>query len=144
MKLKTYEEAVSPVIAVILMVAITVVLAAVVYVWVSGFNGGQTIAGSISLQNEFSNSTEAKLTVTSASPSLSWTNLQLTLDGVIQNRSTTTFTEGYCILVNEECSGTTQIQAGQTIWIKGTSLSGKKLFLIDSDANSIIATYQLR
>jgi flagellin-like protein len=33
----TNDEAVSPVIAVILMVAITVVLAATVYVWVSGF-----------------------------------------------------------------------------------------------------------
>jgi len=33
------KEAVSPVIAVILMVAITVVLAATVYVWVSGFKG---------------------------------------------------------------------------------------------------------
>ena len=34
------KEAVSPVIGVILMVAITVVLAAVLYVWVSGFMGG--------------------------------------------------------------------------------------------------------
>ena len=31
---------VSPIIAVILMVAITVVLAATIYVWVSGFGGG--------------------------------------------------------------------------------------------------------
>jgi len=34
------DDAVSPVIAVILMVAITVVLAGVLYVWVSGFGGG--------------------------------------------------------------------------------------------------------
>ena len=34
------KEAVSPVIGVILMVAITVLLAAVVYIWVSGFIGG--------------------------------------------------------------------------------------------------------
>ena len=34
------KEAVSPVIGVILMVAITVILAAVIYVWVSGFIGG--------------------------------------------------------------------------------------------------------
>ncbi|MDI6708842.1 MAG: type IV pilin N-terminal domain-containing protein, partial [Candidatus Thermoplasmatota archaeon] len=39
MKIKE-KEAVSPVIGVILMVAITVVLAAVLYVWVSGFMGG--------------------------------------------------------------------------------------------------------
>lgn len=35
------DRAVSPVIAVILMVAITVVLAATVYVWISGFNANQ-------------------------------------------------------------------------------------------------------
>ena len=34
------KEAVSPVIGVILMVAITVILAAVVYIWVSGLTGG--------------------------------------------------------------------------------------------------------
>jgi len=38
-KLTNRDDAVSPVIAVILMVAITVVLAATVYVWVSGFSG---------------------------------------------------------------------------------------------------------
>ena len=37
------DEAVSPVIAVILMVAITVVLAATVYVWVSGFGTDRSI-----------------------------------------------------------------------------------------------------
>ena len=42
------DEAVSPVIAVILMVAITVVLAGVLYVWVSSFGGGGTTGVSIS------------------------------------------------------------------------------------------------
>lgn len=42
------DEAVSPVIAVILMVAITVVLAGVLYVWVSSFGGGGTSGVSIS------------------------------------------------------------------------------------------------
>ena len=42
------DEAVSPVIAVILMVAITVVLAGVLYVWVSGFGGGGTTGISVS------------------------------------------------------------------------------------------------
>ena len=42
------DEAVSPVIAVILMVAITVVLAGVLYVWVSGFGTGGSTGVSIS------------------------------------------------------------------------------------------------
>ncbi|MDI6856610.1 MAG: type IV pilin N-terminal domain-containing protein, partial [Candidatus Thermoplasmatota archaeon] len=48
MKIKE-KEAVSPVIGVILMVAITVVLAAVLYVWVSGFMGGGAQTPTISL-----------------------------------------------------------------------------------------------
>ncbi|MHB8585415.1 MAG: archaellin/type IV pilin N-terminal domain-containing protein [Thermoplasmatota archaeon] len=43
------DEAVSPVIAVILMVAITVVLAATVYVWVSGFGASGSQAKSLSV-----------------------------------------------------------------------------------------------
>ena len=41
---------VSPIIAVILMVAITVVLAATIYVWVSGFGGGGGTSAAINLQ----------------------------------------------------------------------------------------------
>ena len=41
------DEAVSPVIATILMVAITVVLAGVLYVWASELAGNQTEAGSL-------------------------------------------------------------------------------------------------
>jgi flagellin-like protein len=45
------DEAVSPVIAVILMVAITVVLAATVYVWVSGFTDTSDQAPSANFQH---------------------------------------------------------------------------------------------
>ncbi|HHH77670.1 MAG TPA: type IV pilin, partial [Thermoplasmatales archaeon] len=40
---------VSPIIAVILMVAITVVLAATIYVWVSGFGGSGGTSASVNL-----------------------------------------------------------------------------------------------
>lgn len=60
---KKREDAVSPVIATILMVAITVVLAAVLYVMVIGFGtgGGSTPAGSWTTV-EATSQTEAKLT----------------------------------------------------------------------------------
>ncbi len=53
-KLWDNEEAVSPVIAVILMVAITVVLAAVLYVWASSFLGTskQTPTGALSASKD--------------------------------------------------------------------------------------------
>jgi flagellin-like protein len=50
MKIKE-KEAVSPVIGVILMVAITVVLAAIVYLWVAGFLGGGKSTPVTSLTN---------------------------------------------------------------------------------------------
>lgn len=48
MKIKS-KEAVSPVIGVILMIAITVILAAVVYLWVIGFIGGGKVTPTVSM-----------------------------------------------------------------------------------------------
>jgi flagellin-like protein len=69
-----YKTGVSPVIAVILMVAITVVLAATVYVWVSGFGsgGGKTPNLSCSVDNA-----NDKLIVTSADPALKWGDIMI-------------------------------------------------------------------
>ena len=87
------EEAVSPVIAVILMVAITVVLAATVYVWVSGFGsgGGNTPAHTMALTSggAIDQSSAASpdddfykpYTVASADPSLTWGDLKVTFGG---------------------------------------------------------------
>ena len=96
------DEAVSPVIAVILMVAITVVLAATVYVWVSGFGsgGGNTPAHTMALTSGGAitgvDSDSDPLTgdadgfeyyykpytVASADPSLTWGDLKITFAGV--------------------------------------------------------------
>ena len=64
------EQAVSPVIATILMVAITVVLAAVLYVMVSGLIGGQNPVSKpvITLQLNTKTSTTADILVTGAQP----------------------------------------------------------------------------
>ena len=89
------EEAVSPVIAVILMVAITVVLAATVYVWVSGFgsNSNSTPAHTMSIvsasaivgsspgANAINDVYTKTYTVSSADPSLTYGDLKLILGG---------------------------------------------------------------
>src|SRR5437773_12441924 len=92
--LRDDDDAVSPVIAVILMVAITVVLAATVYVWVSGFGSNssspaKTIAltsngaiadcdGSATVATE-----ECKdYVIASASPGARRQDLTFTLNGV--------------------------------------------------------------
>ncbi|MEW6069748.1 MAG: archaellin/type IV pilin N-terminal domain-containing protein, partial [Candidatus Thermoplasmatota archaeon] len=65
------KEAVSPVIGVILMVAITVVLAAVLYVWVSGFMGGggaMTPVGALAIPALGAGGSHYNITVNSVSP----------------------------------------------------------------------------
>jgi flagellin-like protein len=102
-KFRGEDEAVSPVIAVILMVAITVVLAATVYVWVSGFgsnsstpakslalSSGGALATSTNLDTDASpdNDDSYKLYVVSAaSPGLKYSDLTFTLNGATATRS---------------------------------------------------------
>src|ERR1051326_2014452 len=73
------EEAVSPVIGVILMVAITVVLAAVVFVLVSNLSkNSNTAAPNITFNQDNSAHT---LTIVSADASADWTNVKQTMTG---------------------------------------------------------------
>ena len=88
------DDAVSPVIAVILMVAITVVLAATVYVWVSGFGSGtnsspahtmsMTSAGPLAFGNSGTNPEDhitKTYTVSSADPTLTYGDIKLVVGG---------------------------------------------------------------
>jgi flagellin-like protein len=81
-KFKDGEEAVSAVIGVILMVAITVAIAATVYVYVSGMMGtGQESAPNITFQKN-DKATVNELTVISADPvNVAWGDLELLEDG---------------------------------------------------------------
>ncbi len=60
------DDAVSPVIATILMVAITVVLAAVLYVMVMGMTGNQTITQPLGLNQQSKTSTTVNILISSA------------------------------------------------------------------------------
>ena len=75
------EQAVSPVIATILMVAITVVLAAVLYVMVSGLIGGQNPVSKpvITLQLNTKSTLSADILVTGAQPASLPTNFKVNL-----------------------------------------------------------------
>lgn len=85
------DEAVSPVIAVILMVAITVVLAATVYVWVSGFGSSSNSspahtmslvsAGAITHDVTGTDHWYKTYTVSSADPSLTYGDIKLVIGG---------------------------------------------------------------
>lgn len=82
------EEAVSPVIATILMVAITVVLAGVLYVWASELAGNQTDAGSLNQYKAEDHPTTTsaatddnllRLSFTNGPDDLAWSFLTITL-----------------------------------------------------------------
>jgi flagellin-like protein len=153
------DDAVSPVIAVILMVAITVVLAATVYVWVSGFGAQSgTPAKSISLTSagalsqDASNNYWKNYTVASATSGMKWTDVSITLNGATLSCSTTPGTATqFGVSQNNAayaCSSTSGpaavIGAGDRLVLFGATaggtLSGQTLRVLDANANSVILT----
>ena len=91
------KEAVSPVIGVILMVAITVVLAAVLYVWVSGFmttTTGGVYAISTGSWSGSTNNLTASVSVISTTPSsgIKWSDITWQLYNVTGTAIETTAT----------------------------------------------------
>ena len=78
-KFKQEDEAVSAVIGVILMVAITVAIAATVYVYVSGMLG----TGQQSAPNVAFTKTNYRLTVTKADSNVDWNDLKVSVSGDI-------------------------------------------------------------
>ena len=156
-KFRGDDDAVSPVIAVILMVAITVVLAATVYVWVSGF-GSQSSqpAKTISLTSSAAlttlNTTDnlKTYTVASATSGMKWSDITISLDGsslnCVSQRTGTAdewrISSGGTYATCTSTGPSQVISAGDQfeIYDDGGSLSGKTLRILDSQANSVILT----
>jgi flagellin-like protein len=161
------DDAVSPVIAVILMVAITVVLAATVYVWVSGFGSSSssaakslslTSASSISTVNDYkpalATGYNKTYTVASATAGMKWSDVSFTLNGAslsyhdFTTNATAIGAQQWCLIdstgaacVTGSATPTSVVTAGQTIVIHDeTSLSGQTFRVLDSQANSVITS----
>lgn len=143
-KFRSEDDAVSPVIAVILMVAITVVLSATVYVWVSGFGARTTqparavnLVSDGPLANGFRN-----YTLSSADSSLRYGDVAFTLDGATLNVTGTCAAPaaGNVTL----CRGTTPLNAtfvasaGDRVMI--SAAAGQTFRVIDLQANSVLFT----
>jgi len=127
------DEAVSAVIGVILMVAITVAIAATVYVYVSGMMGGAAEkAPTITFTKDESLDT---LTVVQADVGISWSD-------VFMNATGTTGTLGY-----DNTHGMTgEVTAGDTIdFSTGSAACGGDLVIQFSytPTNALIGTYKL-
>lgn len=148
-KFKSNDDAVSPVIATILMVAITVVLAATVYVWVSGFGSTNSHASrAITLSGDAPLTADGhkSFTVSAASTNLRWEDLIITLDGqrLTQNGANstvcTTPTTGQFSACNGPVTkGSTEVLfAGDQLRV--TAAAGQTLRILDIEANAVLFT----
>lgn len=147
-KFRTEDDAVSPVIAVILMVAITVVLAATVYVWVSGFGtSGSQPAKTLSLTSNGAISSGDKVyAVASGTSGMKWSDVAFTVNGVTYAQAQgASCSADIANSTYYSCRGTSQLEASQTIAAGdlvrfGSITSGQTLRVLDSQANSVILT----
>ncbi len=135
---------VSPIIAVILMVAITVVLAATIYVWVSGFGGGgggASTALTLSQQTYGANATATGgyvvYRVQSVSGNPGWEDFTATIAGHASSIS------GDCTSAGTGGSASGEINAGDYVNISidddDTVVAvGNTVVITDTDSGSIV------
>lgn len=124
-KIYKKEEGVSPVIATILMVAITVVLAATVYIMVSGLGTGGTnklvMNLSYNVQQSDIENHNVSLNVAMSNPgSVDWSKVTITVDG-----HDVTSSAGYLDL-----DGNGKLSDGDIIWINSTYIDHGALVAI--------------
>lgn len=137
---------VSPIIAVILMVAITVVLAATIYVWVSGFGGGgggANIALTLK-QTGHQDDTYLNYTVQSVNGNPGYDNIRIKIGGTtVWDGATVT---GYTVTVTGKTLPSVAIEAGDEIVIyddptvtpNTTWSPGDIVQIIDINSGSVI------
>jgi len=150
------EKGVSPVIATILMVAITVVLASAVYLMVSGYIGSvpskpvamsftvtststssvfQVVSGNISVTT----STPLMITVTNSSGT--WTVKLTTLSGVSNQKFTTTASTNVYVTITS-VTGNTYLSAGDTITFSTAGSSATQGLFPLYPGTTVTFTYQ--
>jgi len=127
------KAGVSPIIAIILMVAITVVLAATIYVWVSGMGKGGTSTPSLSLVQTSKNATAISYLVSGVSEPIDKTELTATIGG-----ASATITES---------DGDGLIEAGETLTLtigSGTVSVGDEVTIVHTPSGSVIFNAKVR
>ena len=129
MKLKNTTEAVSAVIGVILMVAITVALAATIYVYTSNMMGGGATIPTPTI-TFYRDETDNSLTVLQGNPQINWLDINMTAtDGINFN-----YTHGQTGL----------LEAGTLLDFDNRGLTGNIVIeFIHIPTNSLIGTYKL-
>lgn len=135
------ERAVSAVIGVILMVAITVAIAATVYVYVSGMIGGtKTQTPNVASTTD---STTNRITVATADANIKWTDIVVTLD-----KAGATYQVFYangtdiCAVNNTAAAGVAEVSAGDYILLS-TYVGNVKATLKYIPTNSLLGSWTI-
>jgi flagellin-like protein len=130
------EEAVSPVIGVILMVAITVVLAAVVFVLVSNLSkNSNTAAPNVTFNQDNS---AHKLTIVSADASAKWTSVKQTMTG----GCTVNLNGGASVASGSAVTTASQsIAAGDFLTVAGSAGSSCTMSLTYTTVNQLLGSW---
>jgi len=138
------ERAVSAVIGVILMVAITVAIAATVYVYVSGMIGGtKTQTPNVACTTD---ATANKIQIATADSAIKWRDVKITLDNAT-NRVWAVYTSsGLGIGYNQATTyaGSAEITAGDYILLNatGTAINANvKVTLAYTPTNSLLGSW---
>lgn len=118
-------EAVSPVIATILMVAITVVLAAVLYVMVLGFGTGGTSTPSVQISSRTTTADGYKWQLTAPTSEVTWTDFTVILQSGTLSSTWNTATQAALTgdgLETQELGAMTDL--GPSFWLNITDIGG--------------------
>lgn len=136
-KIKTNNKAVSAVIGVILMVAITVAIAATVYVYVTGYGSDTVPTPSITMNQDAALSAgNVNFSIDSASNDAKWSDIEIVVG--TSNLGTAAAASPPSSDWYHSSSDDT-VSAGETIWINDGQVSdGNKVQLVHVPSNSII------
>jgi len=138
------ERAVSAVIGVILMVAITVAIAATVYVYVSGMIGGtKTQTPNVACTTD---ATANKIQVATADSAIKWRDVKITLDNSTNRLWAVYTSSGVGIGYNQATiyAGNAEITAGDYILLNatGTAINANvKVTLAYTPTNSLLGSW---
>ncbi|MFA5102528.1 MAG: type IV pilin N-terminal domain-containing protein [Candidatus Thermoplasmatota archaeon] len=135
------ERAVSAVIGVILMVAITVAIAATVYVYVSGMIGGtKNQTPNVACTTD---STANRVTIATADANIKWSDVRISLDTAVTGWSVYTSAGapiGYNDATTQPFTGAQMIYAGDYLLLNGT-VGNVKVTLMYAPTNSLLGSW---
>jgi flagellin-like protein len=134
------ERAVSAVIGVILMVAITVAIAATVYVYVSGMIGGtKNQTPNVACTTD---STLNKITIATADANIKWTDIVITNDSGVTLNWAVYYGGGVTNSTTGTMPATAEVTAGDYIYLWGFT-GNSRITLRYKPTNSLLGTWTI-